>query len=55
MFVRWIFRNSEAFFIRRSFGSDQLYKAIFQEYVLQVLKQGHPMEFYIEGTRSRSA
>ena len=44
-----------AFYIRRSFGSDQLYWAIFNEYVHTQLKNGdHPLEFFIEGTRSRT-
>eukprot|EP01094_Clydonella_sp_ATCC50884_P002152 TRINITY_DN11657_c0_g1_i1.p1 TRINITY_DN11657_c0_g1~~TRINITY_DN11657_c0_g1_i1.p1 ORF type:complete len:1182 (-),score=509.15 TRINITY_DN11657_c0_g1_i1:235-3780(-) len=53
-FVRWLFRNSGAFFMRRSFAKDDLYRQIFSEYVQQVLHQGHPLEFFVEGTRSRS-
>ena len=49
-------RRSGAFFLRRTFGSDQLYKAVFSNYVQTVLCSGDfPMEFFIEGTRSRSA
>ena len=49
-------RRSGAFFLRRTFGSDKLYKAVFSNYVQTVLCSGDfPMEFFIEGTRSRSA
>ena len=48
-------RRSGAFFLRRTFGSDKLYKAVFSEYVKAVLCSGdYPMEFFVEGTRSRS-
>ena len=47
-------RASGAFFMRRSFGSDRLYWALFTEYVHTILVNGdRPMEFFIEGTRSR--
>nr|XP_026695898.1 dihydroxyacetone phosphate acyltransferase-like isoform X2 [Ciona intestinalis] len=47
-------RASGAFFMRRSFGSDQMYWALFTEYVHTILINGdRPMEFFIEGTRSR--
>ncbi|ESO11661.1 hypothetical protein HELRODRAFT_71793, partial [Helobdella robusta] len=51
----WLLQNCGAFYIRRSFGSDHLYWAIFTEYVQTQLKNGdHPLEFFIEGTRSRT-
>mmetsp|Transcript_7225 Transcript_7225/g.30754 ORF Transcript_7225/g.30754 Transcript_7225/m.30754 type:complete len:1117 (+) Transcript_7225:69-3419(+) len=53
-FVSWMFRQSGAFFMRRSFGSDNVYRSIFTEYVQQVVSLGHPLEFFIEGTRSRT-
>ena len=34
--VNWLFRHSGAFFMRRGFGDDPLYRSIFTEYV-QVL------------------
>ncbi len=52
--IGWIFRRSGAFFIRRKFGNDQLYKAIFSEYLLTLLREGSSIEFFIEGGRSRS-
>jgi 1-acyl-sn-glycerol-3-phosphate acyltransferase len=53
-FIRNLFRYSGAFFIRRSFGSDNLYKAIFGEYVQNLLLNGCSIEFFTEGTRSRA-
>lgn len=48
-------RHSGAFFIRRSFGNDQLYWALFNEYVqLHLKNKQHTVEFFIEGTRSRT-
>lgn len=40
--------------MRRTFKGDPLYKAIFTEYVTQLVKDRHVMEFFVEGTRSRS-
>ncbi|XP_069741184.1 dihydroxyacetone phosphate acyltransferase isoform X2 [Narcine bancroftii] len=48
-------RMSGAFFIRRSFGGDKLYWAVFSEYVRTILRNGDaPVEFFVEGTRSRT-
>uniref|UniRef100_A0A8C9VUS7 Glyceronephosphate O-acyltransferase n=1 Tax=Scleropages formosus TaxID=113540 RepID=A0A8C9VUS7_SCLFO len=48
-------RMSGAFFIRRSFGGDKLYWAVFSEYVKTMLRNGYaPIEFFLEGTRSRT-
>merc|ERR1712100_288011 len=52
--VSWMFRNSGAFFMRRSNGKDELYRRIFSSYVKGVISSGHPLEFFIEGTRSRT-
>lgn len=55
-FFGWLLRNSGAFYIRRSFGDDPLYWAVFTEYVQSQLVNGdHPIEFYVEGTRSRTS
>jgi glycerone phosphate O-acyltransferase len=49
-FVSKFFRNAGAFFIKRTFGNDKLYWAIFNEYVQQqIIKRENPIEFYIEG------
>ena len=49
----YIFRRSGAFFIRRSF-KDKLYAVVFAAYVRRLLKEGHALEFFIEGGRSRT-
>ena len=49
-----IFRKSGAFFIRRTFRGARLYATVFKRYVKALLKEGHPLEFFIEGGRSRS-
>ncbi|XP_077408557.1 dihydroxyacetone phosphate acyltransferase [Vanacampus margaritifer] len=55
-FVGEMLRMSGAFFIRRSFGGDKLYWAVFSEYVKTIVKNGYaPVEFFLEGTRSRTA
>ena len=53
-FVHHILRRSGAFYMRRTFKGDPLYKIIFQTYVSELLKDGSSMEFFIEGTRSRT-
>ncbi len=49
-----VLRMGGAFFIRRSFGGNRLYGAIFAEYVNFLLMNGYPLCFYIEGGRSRT-
>ena len=40
--------------MRRSFASDSFYRSIFTEYTQQILNLGErPIEFFLEGTRSR--
>jgi len=48
-----ILRHGGGLFIRRSFGTDELYKAVFAEYLHVILDSGHMLEVYVEGTRSR--
>ncbi len=50
----WLFRHSAAFFIRRSFAGDRLYTQIFDTYLNYLLSENFPIEFFIEGTRSRN-
>lgn len=50
----YIFRKSGAFFIRRSFRGNVLYGDVFAKYLEILLKEGLPIEFFIEGGRSRS-
>ncbi|GMT07496.1 hypothetical protein PENTCL1PPCAC_29670, partial [Pristionchus entomophagus] len=50
-----ILRQCGAFFIRRAVGEDILYWGIFAEYVQTHIVEGdRPVEFFIEGTRSRT-
>ena len=50
----YIFRKSGAFFLRRSFKGNELYAEVFAKYVKVLLKEGLPLEFFIEGGRSRT-
>lgn len=50
----YIFRKSGAFFIRRTFRGNILYAEVFAKYLEVLLKEGLPLEFFIEGGRSRS-
>ncbi|CAG8507080.1 11866_t:CDS:10 [Ambispora leptoticha] len=47
-------RRGGAFFIRRSWGEDQLYASVVKEYLEGLLERGHNIECFIEGTRSRT-
>jgi glycerol-3-phosphate O-acyltransferase len=49
-----IFRKSGAFFLRRSFKGDVLYRKTFEKYIKVLLEEGLPIEFFIEGGRSRT-
>ena len=42
------------FFIRRSFRGSGLYPIVFMKYVDVMMNRGHPIEFFIEGGRSRT-
>ncbi|NLA75464.1 MAG: hypothetical protein GX846_08370 [Deltaproteobacteria bacterium] len=50
----YIFRKCGAFFIRRSFQGAKLYSEVFSRYIKALLQDGHPIQFYIEGGRSRN-
>ncbi|HMA98072.1 MAG TPA: glycerol-3-phosphate 1-O-acyltransferase PlsB, partial [Wenzhouxiangella sp.] len=49
-----ILRRGGAFFLRRSFRSQPLYAAVFNQYVSLILSKGVSLEYFIEGTRSRT-
>jgi glycerol-3-phosphate O-acyltransferase len=49
-----LFRRAGAFFLRRSFSDDPLYGRIFNAYIVKLLEEGFFVEFFIEGTRSRT-
>ena len=50
----YIFRRSGAFFMRRSFKGNPLYGEVFAKYLKVLLREGLPLEFFIEGGRSRT-
>ena len=49
-----VLRRAGAFFIRRSFKGDRLYGAVVDAYMRRLLKDGWPLEFFLEGGRSRT-
>lgn len=49
-----VLRASGAYFIRRSFGDDELYKFVFKRYLQFLIREGYTQEFFIEGGRSRT-
>jgi glycerol-3-phosphate O-acyltransferase len=53
-FIGRLLRGGGAFFIRRSFKDNPLYNAVIRAYVHQLVKLGVPLEYFIEGGRSRS-
>lgn len=50
----YIFRSSGAFFIKRSFKKDRIFPKVFARYVKLLIREEIPMEFFIEGGRSRT-
>ncbi len=49
-----IFRRLGAFFVKRSFRGDRIFPAVFDQYLRQLVREGYPLEFFIEGGRSRT-
>ena len=49
-----ILRRCGAFFLRRTFQGDALYATIFKAYVQNLLAHQTTLEFFVEGTRSRT-
>jgi glycerol-3-phosphate O-acyltransferase len=47
-------RRSGVFFIRRSFKDNEVYKFVLRHYVDYLIEKRFPIEWYIEGGRSRS-
>jgi glycerol-3-phosphate O-acyltransferase len=47
-------RKGGAFFLRRSFKGQVLYGAVFAKYLAFMMARGHPLEYFIEGGRSRT-
>ncbi len=49
-----LLRRGGAFFIRRAFKGDRLYGAVVDAYIRRLLREGHSIELFLEGTRSRT-
>jgi glycerol-3-phosphate O-acyltransferase len=47
-------RRSGVFFIRRTFKDNPVYKTVLQHYIDYLIEKRFPLEWYIEGGRSRS-
>ena len=53
-FVGSLLRQGGAFYMRRSFRDDPLHAAVFSEYLYEVYRRGHCVEFFPEGSRTRT-
>ncbi|HVM98495.1 MAG TPA: 1-acyl-sn-glycerol-3-phosphate acyltransferase [Candidatus Acidoferrales bacterium] len=49
-----LFRGAGAYFIRRTFEDNELYKGVFRSYLAFLIREGYTQEFFIEGGRSRT-
>ncbi len=49
-----ILRHGGAFYLRRSFKGNRLYAAVFDAYLHHILARGNSVEYFVEGTRSRT-
>ncbi len=49
-----LLRRGGAFFMRRSFRDNPLYSAVFNEYLHTLFSRGFPVEYFVEGGRSRT-
>ncbi len=49
-----LLRKGGAFFMRRSFRGSPLYSAVFTRYLGAIMARGHPIQYFIEGGRSRT-
>ena len=52
--VGWFLQHAGAMWIRRSFGDDELYPTLVQAYMDTLLQNGHNVECFVEGGRSRT-
>ena len=52
--VGGVLRGGGAFFMRRRFARDRVYAAVFAEYMYQMFRRGHSVEYFVEGGRSRT-
>lgn len=49
-----LFRHCGAFFVRKEADEDPIYTLALSQYIRKLLKEGHSLEFFIEGGRSRT-
>lgn len=49
-----LLRQGGAFYMQRSFRGDPVHAALFSEYLYQVYRRGHCVEFFPEGSRTRT-
>ncbi len=49
-----VLRKCGAFYLRRSFKGHPLYPVVFMSYLSVMMRRGHPIEYFIEGGRSRT-
>jgi glycerol-3-phosphate O-acyltransferase len=49
-----VLRGGGAFFIRRSFKGNELYSTVIFEYLAKLVSAGTPVEYFVEGGRSRT-
>jgi glycerol-3-phosphate O-acyltransferase len=49
-----LLRRGGAFFIRREFRDNKLYRAVLESYIATMCQRGFPIEYFIEGGRSRT-
>lgn len=49
-----LMRHGGGLFIRRVFGNDELYRAVFFEYMALLLSTGHSLEVFIEGQHNET-
>jgi glycerol-3-phosphate O-acyltransferase len=50
----YFFRGSGAFFIKRSFNKERIFPVVFARYVRLLIREEIPLEFFLEGGRSRT-
>ncbi len=49
-----LLRQGGAFYLRRGFRGDEIYPAVFSQYLARMMARGHSVEYFIEGGRSRT-
>ncbi len=52
--ISTLLRGGGAFFIKRQFGDDRVHPTVFERYLRELVALGYPLEFFIEGGRSRT-